>query len=55
MAEMAKKDSKVAPTVETLKPYLDRGMEEVAKRQARVDAPEEYFRLESFQSRCTPH
>ena len=38
-----------------LKPYLDRGMEEVAKRQARVDTPEEYFRLESFQSRCTPH
>jgi hypothetical protein len=36
-----------------LKPFLDRGMEEVNRRQARVDTPEEYFFLENFQSRCS--
>jgi len=35
-----------------LKPFLDRGTDEVARRQAKVDTPEEYFFLESFQSRC---
>jgi hypothetical protein len=38
-----------------LKPMLDRGMADVGRLQARVDTPEEYFFLESFQSRCTPH
>lgn len=37
-----------------LRPFLDRGAEEIAKRQARVDTPEEYFLLETFQSRCGP-
>jgi len=41
-------------TAATLRPYMDRGMIESAKRQAAVDTPEEYFRLESFQSRCGP-
>jgi hypothetical protein len=36
-----------------LKPFLDRGMEEVGRRQAKVDTPEEYFFLETFQSRCS--
>ncbi|MFM9969064.1 MAG: hypothetical protein ACKVQK_11785 [Burkholderiales bacterium] len=35
-----------------LRPFLDRGGDEVAKRQAKVDTPEEYFFLESFQARC---
>ncbi len=37
-----------------LQPYLERGAQESAKRQALVDTPEEYFRLESFQAKCSP-
>ena len=37
-----------------LQPYLERGAAESAKRQALVDTPEEYFRLENFQAKCTP-
>ena len=37
-----------------LQPYLERGAQESAKRQALVDTPEEYFRLETFQARCSP-
>ena len=37
-----------------LQPYLERGAQESARRQALVDTPEEYFRLESFQARCGP-
>ena len=37
-----------------LQPYLERGAAESAKRQAQVDTPEEYFRLENFQAKCTP-
>jgi len=37
-----------------LQPYLERGAQESAKRQALVDTPEEYFRLETFQARCGP-
>jgi len=37
-----------------LQPHLERGAQESAKRQALVDTPEEYFRLENFQARCSP-
>ena len=37
-----------------LQPFLERGAVESAKRQALVDTPEEYFRLETFQARCSP-
>ena len=37
-----------------LQPYLERGAQESAKRQALVDTPEEYFRLENFQAKCSP-
>ena len=37
-----------------LQPYLERGAQESARRQALVDTPEEYFRLETFQARCSP-
>ena len=37
-----------------LQPYLERGAQESARRQALVDTPEEYFRLETFQARCGP-
>lgn len=47
-ADMHERASKI------LKPILDRGMAEAARLQAKVDTPEEYFFLETFQSRCAP-
>ncbi len=36
-----------------LGPYLESGMAQVNKLQAAVDSPEEYFRLDQFQARCS--
>jgi len=40
-------------TSTALAPYLETGMTEVEKRQRAVDSPEEYFRLDQFQARCS--
>lgn len=37
-----------------LRSYLARGMGNVKMRQALIDSPEEYFRLDAFRARCPP-
>ncbi len=51
--ELGEKDLQ-ARTAAVLLPYLDRGAVESARRQALVDSPEEYARLDVFQSKCSP-
>lgn len=53
-ANVAEGEKYLSETTRTLlAPYLERGMEQVNKLQTEVDSPEEYFRLDQFQSRCS--